>query len=365
MTNYTLVGKKAVNLPNPQKQYDGNLVILTGTGNLYYSNQAGVSPTTYDGVMTTTGVITRLPDAETWVCTDDGQTISANWSTDGTVLTPGEVSLSPGTSININGTVPISVATPVNVIPQNSAFPILNVSNVPSTYSVTLTNLTGYGTLALRVYGGSAQNPGTHVFVGNLMWEDLLGNVIATEEVVWDFSGGFTMQLPVKGPVLVINLNSYASIVIGVNIQSVIVEGLTSILPYSYRHYYNGSPPFFTAGTLNGYGGSNDRGGIYADYTESLTTLSRLFIDSHGGPAQLWLNIVTVNTGGQFSIQTLAPDPGSAFITETAARVFVSSMTTALFGAQSLILPNAPLMAQITGTVTPGRVAFSISAANQ
>lgn len=364
MTNYTLVGTKAVNLPNPQKQYDGNLVILTGTGNLYYSNQAGVSPTTYDGVMTTTGVITRLPTAETWVCTDAGQTISANWSTDGTVLTPGEVTLSPGTAVNINGTVPISVAAPVNVIPQNTSTVLDAELGVASTYQFTSPGvLTGYGSIVIRVIGDSTVAPGAAVFQGTLTWLTPTGGTIADKDFVWDSSGSFILTTPVISYRFILTLNKY-----NVNpthtLVRVDINGLTDTLSESYIHSYTQSLalpiiPAVSNLTLNTYAGNAYRHGTYIDTVQAAAGVNgTIYLESQAGPCEIALTCASNSTSAQSIIHTLAPTSSGESILRLGT--FNTSVSGTIY-QQPTFIPWAPLAVIVAGTVTTSRILLGIT----
>lgn len=266
-------------------------------------------------------------------------------------------SYTPGPSVvNANitgGTVNIgSVGTPVDVIPQNQATLLVggSVTFADPGYTRTFTNLAGYQTILINCNGSSGANPNSQIFLCTLTWYDSTGvNILGTDEFVFDGAGQAIVQAPVKGPILTFFLHTNVIVVPSFFVMTQLsIEGLTAALPYSYRHYYNQSPPFISGGTVSSSGGGVDRGASLTEAHATSSTAS-LYLDSAAGPAFVSVEVVTPEPGALF---TLAARPPVSSNSESTQFLIYQSLVGAGFFTFDTILPAAPLRVQISGSTT-------------
>lgn len=309
-------------------------------------------------VSVTSGLLLNPGGATTWGGGQDLWAVSASGSSGMvTCLFNASGSYTPGpTTVDIG-----SIIAPVEVIPQNTTTPLLGLNNAPATTEFNSGSLVGYGTILIKVRGDSSVTPGQAVNLGKLYWLDDGGGVISVEEFVWDSAGSFYLITPVQGKRCDIVFNAY-----GTNPThtwlTVIVEGLSAIIPASYTHSYvpNTQNPVTpsTTGTLIGYGGSVYRGGSYADVSQSiLGTTARLYIDSSAGPA-----IVSGQTGAAVTAGlTVVTHPAPTGSGEN--NIALNQINTSAAGTVftlPLNLINAPIVVTIAGTTTLSRVQLGI-----
>lgn len=342
MTQTTLVGVTAFNITSPSSaQYNTNLLVISGSGNLYIATHPGVSPTTFDKEIGIAGQATYLPGTDLWLCTDVGATIVIYYSQDGSTVDLGTLNLAPGSQVATNsgnyphlqGSVTASgaagqplfislpllnnqIAGPLNGTEQFdiTAFSSLIFVIILNNPGITL-NKNNFGHLEV-IQGSNTQSPSAFDTAEWLVNDTVIGEVV------------YTLQVPVRDRLL----------------QSAILTLFTNGIatPWNAKLQMYGSSETITAKRYVHQGGLLTPGapsGTTAVIAGNAIGTTTTFIESYNGPASL--KVIKDNTTSVCAARLYYNNSGA--LTPYLSYVQIAAGAVAGTLSDDVILPMRPV----------------------